>query len=49
MREADHLGEDHHQAIQLVLAAALVKDMTKCTQDITKDLEAHQQTGSKDA
>ena len=43
MREADNLGEDHHQAImQFVIAAALVRDMTK-------DPGAHQGTGSRDA
>ena len=49
MREEDHLGKGHHQEIDLVFGAALVKGMTKRTQDRTKDREAHQQTGSKDA
>ena len=49
MREADLLGEDHHQEIQIVLAAALVKGMTQITQDRTIDQEVHQQKGSKDA
>ena len=49
MKEADHLGKGHHQEIDLLLGAALVKGMTKRTQDRTKDREVHQQKGSKDA
>ena len=49
MREEDHLGKGHHQEIDPVLGAALVKGMTKRTQDRTKGKEVHQQTGSRDA
>ena len=49
MREEGHLGGGHHQGTDPVLGAALVKGMTKRTQDRTKDREVHQQKGSKDA